>query len=43
MSKKELQEWRLERHRGFISTDSLWLIGYTAIIVTGLLALVYTH
>ncbi len=43
MSKHELREWRLDSHRGFISTDMLWSVGYTLVIISGLLAIVYTH
>ena len=39
----DLQEWRSERHRGFVSNDILITLAYTSIIITGLLALVWTH
>ena len=39
----DLNEWRYERHRGFISNDMLIAIAYTSILIIGLLALVWTH
>lgn len=43
MSEHDLQEWRLARQRGFVSNETLWTIGYTLVIISGLLAIVYTH
>ena len=39
----DLNEWRSESHRGFITNDMLYTVGYTTIIIIGLLALVWTH
>ena len=39
----DLQEWRSERHTGFISNDMLVTLAYTSLIITGLLAIVWTH
>ena len=39
----DLNEWLSERQRGYISNETLWVIGYTTAIVLGLMAIVWTH
>ena len=39
----DLNEWRLERHRGLVSNDMLIALAYTSILIIGLLAIVWTH
>ena len=39
----DMQEWRSERRRGLVSNDMLSTLAYVSILITGLLAIVYTH
>lgn len=39
----DINEWRAERHRGFISNDMLLTLAYASILIIGLLAIVWTH